>query len=277
MLEVRHAVSAQESARFSAAERRAAFLVRDLFQPDDVRLVYTHEDRIVVGGTAPEPGRPVPLGCPAQLRAASFCERREIGVINVGEPGTVQAGDESYALGRYDCLYAGRGTGDIVFASDGPGRARFYLVSAPAHREYPTAVIRAGEVAGEALGAQQGANVRRLRKYIHADGVRSCELVLGVTTLDPGSVWNTMPPHTHDRRTEIYLYCGLPAQERIIHLMGEPDELRAIAVADSEAVIAPSWSVHFGAGTSAYTFVWAMAGENQAFDDMDAVAVADLR
>lgn len=277
MLEVRHAVSAQESARFSTEERRAAFLVRDLFQPNDVRLVYTHEDRIVVGGTGPEPGSPVPLGCPAELRSASFCERREIGVINVGEPGTVRAGDESYALGRHDCLYVGRGTGDIAFASDGPGRARFYLISAPAHREYPTTLIRAGEVAREALGAQEGANARRISKYIHADGTQSCELVLGVTTLDPGNVWNTMPPHTHDRRTEVYLYCGLPAQERVIHLMGEPDELRAIVVADSEAVIAPSWSVHFGAGTSAYTFVWAMAGENQAFDDMDTFAATDLR
>jgi 4-deoxy-L-threo-5-hexosulose-uronate ketol-isomerase len=277
MLEVRHAVSPQESARFTTAQRRAAFLIGDLFPAGDVRLVYTHEDRMVVGGTAPEPGQPVPLRCPAELRAASFCERREIGIVNVGDPGTVQAGDESHALGRYDCLYAGRGTGDIVFASDGPGQARFYLVSTPAHREYPETVIRAGDAVREPLGAPEGANVRTLRKYLYPGAMRSCELVLGVTTLEPGSVWNTMPPHTHDRRTEVYLYCGLPAGERIIHLMGEPDEIAPIVVADAEAVIAPAWSIHCGAGTSAYTFVWAMGGENQAFDDMDAVATQDLR
>ena len=138
-------------------------------------------------------------------------------------------------------------------------------------------MIRAADVMGEPLGSQAGASVRTLRKYIHPDGVRSCELALGATTLEPGSIWNTMPPHTHGRRTEIYLYCGLPADARVIHLMGEPDEVRAVVVADAEAVISPSWSVHFGAGTSAYTFVWAMGGENQAFDDMDAVAIKDLR
>ena len=277
MLDVRHAVSPAESARFNAAQRRDAFVLSDLFRPAEVRLVYSHHDRMVVGGTAPESGHPVLLRSPTELRAASFCERREIGIVNVGDPGVVQAGEESFRLGRYDCLYAGRGTGDIVFASDGPGQARFYLVSTPAHRKYPMTLIRAADVTGEPLGSQAGASVRTLRKYIHPGGVRSCELVLGATTLAPGSVWNTMPPHTHGRRTEIYLYCGLPADARVIHLMGEPDEVQPIVVADAEAVIAPSWSVHCGAGTSAYTFVWAMGGENQAFDDMDAITVADLR
>jgi len=277
MLDVRHAVSPAESARFNAAQRRDAFVLSDLFRAAEVRLVYSHDDRMVVGGTAPEPGHPVPLRSPAELRSASFCERREIGIVNVGDPGVVQAGNESFRLGPYDCLYAGRGSGDVVFASDGPGQARFYLVSTPAHSEYPTTVIRTADVTGEPLGSQAGASARTLRKYIHPGGVRSCELVLGATTLEPGSVWNTTPPHTHGRRTEIYLYCGLPADARVIHLMGEPDEVRPIVVADAEAVIAPSWSVHCGAGTSAYTFVWAMGGENQAFDDMDAVAVPDLR
>ncbi len=269
MLDVRHAVSPAESARFNAAQRRDAFVLSDLFRAAEVRLVYSHDDRMVVGGTAPEPGHPVPLRSPAELRSASFCERREIGIVNVGDPGVVQAGNESFRLGPYDCLYAGRGTGDIVFASDGPGQARFYLVSTPAHTDHPTTAICAADVTGEPLGSQAGASVRTLRKYIHPGGVRSCELVLGATTLEPGSVWNTMPPHTHGRRTEIYLYCGLPADARVIHLMGEPDEVRPIVVADAEA--------HCGAGTSAYTFVWAMGGENQAFDDMDAIAVPDLR
>ena len=182
MLDVRHSVSPAESARFNAAQRRDAFVVSDLFRAAEVRLVYSHDDRMVVGGTAPEPGHPVPLRSPAELRAASFCERREIGIVNVGDPGVVQAGNESFRLGPYDCLYAGRGTGDIVFASDGPGQARFYLVSTPAHREYPTTVIRAADVTGEPLGSQAGASVRTLRKYIHPDGVRSCELALGATT-----------------------------------------------------------------------------------------------
>ena len=277
MMDVRYAVSPAEAAQFNAAQRRDAFVVSDLFQPAEVRLVYSHDDRMVVGGTAPEPGHPVPLRCPAELRAASFCERREIGIVNVGHPGTVQAGSESFRLGPYDCLYAGRGTGDIVFSSDGLGQARFYLVSTPAHGDYPTTVIRAADVTGERLGSQAGASVRTLRKYIHSGGARSCQLVLGATALEPGSVWNTMPMHTHDRRTEIYLYCGLPADARVIHLMGEPEEVRPIVVADAEAVISPGWSVHFGAGTSAYTFVWAMGGENQAFDDMDGIAIADLR
>jgi 4-deoxy-L-threo-5-hexosulose-uronate ketol-isomerase len=277
MLDVRRAVSPAESAQFTAAQRRDAFLVSDLFAAGEVHLVYACDDRMVLGGTAPVPGQPVRLQCPAELRAASFCERREIGIVNVGDPGVVQAGSEFYQLGPYDCLYVGRGTGDIAFASDGPGRARFYLVSTPAHGVCPTTVIHEADVKGEPLGSLATASVRTLRKYIHPDGVRSCQLVLGATTLEAGSVWNTTPPHTHGRRTEIYFYCGLPADGRVVHLMGQQDEVRPIIVANAEAVIAPGWSVHCGAGTSAYTFVWAMGGENQAFDDVDPVAVADLR
>ena len=277
MLEVRHAVSPQESARFTSQERRAAFLIDDLFGASEVRLVYSHEDRMIAGGASPEPGQPLALGCPAQLRSATFCERREVGIVNVGGPGRVRAGHESYPLGPYDCLYAGKGIGPIVFDSDGKDRARFYLVSTPAHARYPTTIIREGEVAGEDLGGPGSASVRTLRKYIHAAGVRSCELVMGLTKIAAGSVWNTMPPHTHERRTEIYLYCDVPDGARVVHLMGEPHEVRALVVADGQAVIAPSWSVHCGAGTSAYTFVWAMGGENQAFDDMDAVSISDLR
>jgi 4-deoxy-L-threo-5-hexosulose-uronate ketol-isomerase len=270
-MEIRHATHPSQVRGFGTADLRAHYLVEDLFPADHVRLVYSHQDRTVVGGVAPE--SPVRLETAAPLRSEYFCERREAGVVNVGGPATIDVDGTAYELDHGDCLYIGRGSRDVVF---GPGGA-FYLISTTAHEGHPTTLSRLKEVTGTRLGGVEGSNDRTIYKHIHADGIRSCQLVLGVTVLEPGSMWNTMPCHTHDRRTEIYLYFDLPEDHRVVHLMGRPDETRNIIVADRQAVISPSWSVHCGFGTASYTFVWAMGGENQAFDDMDLVAIPDLR
>ncbi|ACQ78905.1 4-deoxy-L-threo-5-hexosulose-uronateketol-isomer ase [Beutenbergia cavernae DSM 12333] len=272
-MDIRHSTHPDDAARLDPEELRARFLVEDLFAPGEVRLTLTHDDRIVIGGAVPD-GAPLTLEPPAELRTATFCARRELAVVNVGDgAGTVTVDGSAFDLGHHDVLYVGVGASSVAFAGD----TRFYLVSAPAGARHPTTLARAADAETLHLGEPAASNVRSLRRYVHAGGVASERLVLGITTLEPGSVWNTMPPHTHDRRTEVYLYTGLGAEGRVIHLCGRPDELRTLVVGDGQAVVSPPWSVHTGAGTAAYSFVWAMAGENQAFDDMDAVAVADLR
>ncbi|WP_030435511.1 5-dehydro-4-deoxy-D-glucuronate isomerase [Actinoplanes subtropicus] len=270
-MEIRHATHPSQIGGFATADLRANYLVDDLFPTDRVRLVYSHQDRTVIGGVAP--AAPITLPAPDALRSAYFCERRELGVVNVGEPAPVTVDGTAYDLAHGDCLYVGRGAESVVF---GPGGC-FYLISATAHASCPTVLSPLAAVAGTRLGGVEGANDRTIYKHIHADGVASNQLVLGVTVLEPGSMWNTMPCHTHDRRTEVYLYFDLPAEHRVVHLMGRPDETRNIIVANRQAVISPSWSVHCGFGTANYAFVWAMTGENQAFDDMDHVAIPSLR
>ncbi|MEU8224285.1 5-dehydro-4-deoxy-D-glucuronate isomerase [Kribbella sp. NPDC048915] len=272
-LQIRHATHPEQLPGFDTAALRRHYLVEDLFVPGAVTAVLTHHDRIVLAGARPSAG-PLLLGSYPELRSEYFLERREAGIVNVGGSGTVTADGTKYELPTGACLYVGRGVRDVVF--DGP-EAAFYVFSAPAHTAFPTAQVNPGEGNRLELGDQQTANRRTIDQYIHANGVRSCQIVLGVTTLHAGSTWNTMPAHTHDRRTECYLYFGLPETERVVHLLGEPDETRHLLVADRQAVISPSWSIHSGCGTSSYTFVWAMAGENQAFDDMDGVDVRDLR
>ncbi|WP_238151090.1 5-dehydro-4-deoxy-D-glucuronate isomerase [Kribbella sindirgiensis] len=272
-LQIRHATHPEQLPGFDTAALRRHYLVDELFVPGAVTAVLTHHDRIVLAGARPTDG-PLTLGTYPELRSEFFLERREAGIVNVGEPGTVTADGTKYELTTGACLYVGRGVRDVVF--DGPAAA-FYVFSAPAHTSFPTAQVNPGEGNRLELGDQQTANRRTIDQFIHADGVQSCQVVLGVTTLHAGSTWNTMPAHTHDRRTECYLYFGLPETERIVHLLGEPDETRHLLVADRQAVISPSWSIHSGCGTSSYSFVWAMAGENQAFGDMDGVDVRDLR
>jgi 4-deoxy-L-threo-5-hexosulose-uronate ketol-isomerase len=272
-LQIRHATHPEQLPGFDTAALRRHYLVDDLFVPDTLTAVLTHHDRIVLAGARPTSG-PLTLGTYPELRSKFFLERREAGIVNVGGPGTVTADGTKYELTTGACLYVGRGVRDVVF--EGP-EAAFYIFSAPAHTDFPTTQINPGEGNRLELGDQQTANRRTIDQYIHADGVRSCQVVLGVTTLHAGSTWNTMPAHTHDRRTECYLYFGLPESERIVHLLGEPDETRHLLVADRQAIISPSWSIHAGCGTSSYSFVWAMAGENQAFGDMDGVDVQDLR
>ncbi|MGH8791292.1 MAG: 5-dehydro-4-deoxy-D-glucuronate isomerase [Stackebrandtia sp.] len=276
-MEIRHAVHPSQASGFTADQLREHYLVDDLFGGDAVRAVYSHHDRMAVGGVAPEPGVSVALPAFEPLRSEYFCQRRELGVINVGSPGEVRVDGQAHRLDNKDGLYVPRGARDVSFSSGDEGRAKFYLVSTPAHASHPAAHIRFADVAGVRLGSPEGSNVRTLRKYIHADGVRSCQLVMGLTVLEPGSMWNTMPCHTHDRRTEVYLYTDLPDEHRVVHLLGRPDETRHMIVASDQAVISPSWSVHTGCGTHSYAFVWAMGGENQRFDDMDQIAIRDLR
>ncbi|TDX03245.1 5-dehydro-4-deoxy-D-glucuronate isomerase [Kribbella sp. VKM Ac-2566] len=272
-LQIRHATHPEQLPGLDTAALRRHYLVDDLFVPGAVTAVLTHHDRIVLAGARPTEG-PLTLGTYPELRSEFFLERREAGIVNVGEPGTVTADGTKYELTTGACLYVGRGVRDLVF--EGPESA-FYVFSAPAHTSFPTAQVNPGEGNRLELGDQQTANRRTIDQFIHADGVQSCQVVLGVTTLHAGSTWNTMPAHTHDRRTECYLYFGLPESERIVHLLGEPEETRHLLVADRQAIISPSWSIHSGCGTSSYSFVWAMAGENQAFGDMDGVDVRDLR
>ena len=252
-----------------------------MFVPGEIRLTYTHHDRIVLGGAVPA-GSVLELGGYPEIRSDYFLEHREVGIINVGGTGTVTADGEVYTLVTGACLYLGRGVEAVSFAdasaeASGEAGAQFYLFSAPAHTAYPAALVSPGEGTVRELGDQLTSNRRTLNQYIHENGVKSCQIVMGVTELHPGSMWNTMPAHTHDRRTECYLYFDLPEDARVIHLMGEREETRHLVVADRQAVISPSWSLHSGVGTAAYSFVWAMAGENQAFDDMDAAPVTDLR
>ena len=276
-MEQRYATSPEHVPGMDTAELRRRYLVQDLFRPDEVGAVYTHHDRVVLLGATPVSG-PLDLPTFPEIRSEFFLEHREAGVINVGGTGTVTADGATYTLTKGSCLYLGRGVQGVTFASeDGADPAAFYVMSAPAHTAYPTTLVEAGQGNVRELGDQLTSNRRTLNQYIHENGVKSCQIVMGVTTLHPGSMWNTMPAHTHDRRMEAYLYFDLPEDARVIHLLGEPTETRHLVVANREAIIAPSWSVHSGVGTASYSFVWGMAGENQSFDDMDGFAVADMR
>ena len=263
--------------RMSSEEIRESFLIDSLFRADELAMVYSEADRAIVGSAVPAT-RALSLGSAPELRAAMFCERRELGVLNIGGPGTVTVDGVDHALAKRDALYVGRGSAAITFASDSAGApARYYLLSFPAHAAHPTVRIRQSDAEAVRLGSSEAANQRTLFKLIHPGGVRSCQLVMGFTVLEPGCVWNTMPPHTHERRMEVYLYFDLPADARVFHFMGRPEATRHLVVADGQAVISPSWSIHCGAGTGAYSFCWGMGGENQAFDDMDPVALDRLR
>lgn len=271
-MDIRHSTHPDELAGLDSAALRSRFLVSGLLQPGELRFALAHDDRMVIGGAVPN-GSPLELHAPDQLRTETFCARRELVVVNLADAtGTVTVDGERFELGHHDMVYVGVGAESVTF--DGAGR--FYLVSAPAGAKHPTRLATAAEAETLHMGEPEAANVRALRRYVHAGGVASDRLVVGITTLAPGSVWNTMPPHLHDRRTEIYLYTGLDADARVMHFCGRPEELRTIVAADGDAVISPPWSVHSGAGTSAYSFVWAMAGENQSFEDMDAVGISEL-
>lgn len=265
------------AAQMSTAELRSNFLVEGIFAMGELRLVSTDLDRAIIGGAVPE-GTPLSLLADAEMRAGFFCERRELGILNIGGRGSVFVDGQSYPMERLDCLYIGRGAREVAFTSAAANNpARFYLVSYPAHGAFATQLVEHRDGTGLRLGSQATANARTIYKCIHPDGIASCQLVMGYTLLDEGSCWNTMPTHTHRQRSEIYLYFDLDPSQRVLHVMGEPQETRHLLVAAEQAVLSPAWSVHAGAGTSRYGFCWAMGGENQAFDDMDAVAIAELR
>ena len=256
---------------------RATFLIEDLFQPGCIDLVYVDLDRAVVGSAVPLAEKLV-LGTYPALRADYFAERRELGIFNIGGAGSVTVDGEHYELGRRDALYIGRGSKEIAFASDAAhAPAEFYLLSYHAHATHPVALVRYVSQEPTRLGAPETANQRAIYKLIHAQGPKSCQLVMGFTQLAPGSIWNTMPAHTHMRRSEIYMYFDLPENERVLHLMGPAHETRHLIVANKQVAVSPLWSIHSGAGTASYAFCWGMGGENQAYDDMDKIETRDLR
>jgi 4-deoxy-L-threo-5-hexosulose-uronate ketol-isomerase len=276
-MDVRHLPDARACRTMAPEELRRHFLVESLFAPDATPMVYCDADRAIVGSAVPARG-PLRLAASRREMAAEyFLERREVGIVNLGGDGAVRADGQEFALGRRDALYVGRGTREVTFASADPARpARFYFVSFPAHAALPAAPAPFAAAAASRIGSAEAASRRTIRKLIHPGGARSCQLVLGLTVLEEGSVWNTMPAHTHARRSEVYLYVDLPEDAVVVHLMGEPGATRHLVVRDGQAALSPAWSLHAGAGTRSYAFVWAMGGENQDFDDMDGVAMRDL-
>ncbi len=261
----------------TTAQIREAFLIDSLYEPEGFHLVYVDQDRAVVGMAAPLTTR-ISLPADEALRAKYFTERRELGALNIGGRGLIHVDGAVHTLENLDCLYIGRGSEKIVFESGDPAApAVFYLLSYPAHTSYPTTLVRKDEAKAVGLGAAETCNRRTVCKYIHLEGARSCQLVMGVTHLQPGSAWNTMPPHTHMRRSEIYMYFNLAEDARVFHLMGPPEETRHIVMKNREAVVSPGWSIHAGMGTQAYSFCWGMGGENQDYADMDPAPLHILR
>jgi 4-deoxy-L-threo-5-hexosulose-uronate ketol-isomerase len=276
-MEIRFAIGKNETKSLDTNGLRNHFLVDGLFQPNKLKLVYSHHDRVIVGGVMPQE-LSVALVNPEELRADYFLERRELGIINLGGNGEVQADGQSFPLQKLECLYLGKGVQQVSFTSqDGQEPAKFYLLSAPAHQSYPTTKFTREEASPVNLGEAATSNKRTVYKYIHKDGIKSCQLVMGLTVLESGSVWNSVPPHTHTRRMEVYLYFDLDPAQRLFHFMGEPEETRHIVMANDEAVISPPWSMHFGCGTANYAFVWGMAGENLDYTDMDPAPIPTLK
>ncbi len=288
-MEVRTACSPKDAKHYDTERMREEFLVENLFVPDEIVLVYSHIDRIIFGGAMPVSG-PLKLEAGDELRADYFLERRELGIINIGGNGIVRADGTDYVIDSRDGLYLGKGIKDVEFISEDENNpAKFYMCSGPAHMSYPAKRILKDKKAEfeydveilpenkKELGSLEESNHRTINKYILPGQVESCQLEMGMTHLEPGSVWNTMPCHTHDRRMEVYLYFDLPEDAFVMHYMGEPDETRHIVVRNEQAVISPSWSIHSGSGSRNYTFIWGMVGENQDFDDMDEVRMQDLR
>ncbi len=287
-MELRTASSPKDVKYYTTERLREEFLIDDLFQPDVIKLVYSHIDRIITGSAVPVK-ESLKLTAGDELRAKYFCERRELGVINIGGEGTITIDGKVWNVGYKEGMYIGMGSQEISFASkDASKPAKFYLNSAPAHRTCPTVLIKPNGVPEEGvvivkdcnkveLGSLEASNHRTICKYILPGQVESCQLEMGMTKLEPGSVWNTMPCHTHDRRMEVYLYFDIPEDALVMHYMGEPQETRHIIMRNEQAVISPSWSIHSGCGTQAYTFIWGMVGENQDFDDMDHCAMKDLK
>ncbi len=285
-MELRTAASPRDVKHYTTERLREEFLIQNLFVPGEIKLVYSHIDRIITGAAVPV--KPLVLTAGDELRADYFLQRREMGVINIGGPGRIIIDGKTYEVAFKEGMYIGMGAKDITFESvDAATPAKFYLNSAPAHKTYPTVLIKPNGTPEEGvvivkdenkveLGSLEDANHRVICKYILSGQVESCQLVMGMTKLEPGSVWNTMPCHTHDRRMEVYLYFEMPEDAFVMHYMGEPTETRHIVMRNEEAVISPSWSIHAGCGSRAYTFIWGMVGENQAFDDMDHVAMKDL-
>ena len=272
---IRHAIHPEDVRSYDTTRLRKSFLVDTLFSDDKIELIYTHYDRFIVGGIKPV-SKPLLLESVPPLRATYFLERRELGIINVGKKSKVTADGQEYVLDYKEALYLGKGVKEVVFHPSADGQALFYMNSTPAHAAYPSKKVSLAEAETVELGSLENANHRTIRKLLVNSVLPTCQLQMGMTELKTGSIWNTMPPHTHDRRMEVYFYFEVPKDQAVCHYMGEPDETRHIWMTNDQAVISPSWSIHSGAGTSNYTFIWGMAGENLDYGDMDTVLPSKL-
>ena len=271
-VETRHAIDPKSAKTFDTQALRDNFLVSDIFADGEIRLIYTHYDRMIVGGAVPA-GAALTLDKVTEAGTDSVLDRREMTVVNIGAAGLVSVADTEYAMEKGDMLYIGKGAGAITFS----GAGRYYILSAPAHKTFPNRLIKIEESAVVELGEAATSNKRKIHQFVHPLVMESCQLVVGMTMLEPGSVWNTMPAHVHDRRMEAYLYIDVPDDQGVIHLMGEPTETRHMVVRNEQGAISPPWSIHSGAGTSNYTFIWAMAGDNVDYTDMDFIDMDDMR
>jgi len=275
-MEIRYAHHPEDFKTYTTEKMRQQFLIPSVMVPGEIKLVYSHVDRIIAGGIVPI--EPLALKAGKEMGVSFFLERRELGIINVGPQGTVTLDGETHILDNTDGLYVGLGVKEVLFSSSDPKNpARFYINSTPAHKEFPTTKILRKDIQPAALGSLAQSNERKIYKYIHPLGVKSCQLVMGMTALETGSMWNTMPTHTHERRMEVYFYFNMPEDSVVFHMMGQPQETRHLVIRNEQAAISPSWSIHSGVGTVNYTFIWGMAGENQTFDDMDHVPMSELK
>jgi 4-deoxy-L-threo-5-hexosulose-uronate ketol-isomerase len=275
-MQERYTHNPSEVKKMSTEQLREAFAITDLLQPGKATFIYSHYDRMVIGGVVPQQSS-IQLSNYDPLKSDFFLQRREMGIINIGNKGSITADGKTYELNKLDCLYLGKGIKEVEFTSNDTALpAQFYVLSAPAHQTHPSQFMKNAEATAVVMGASQTSNERIIYKYIHLDGIQSCQLVMGLTILKEGSVWNTMPAHTHNRRMEVYLYFDMNEEQRVFHFMGEPKQTRHILLGNGEAVISAPWSIHSGCGTSNYSFIWGMAGENQSFTDMDFVEIKNL-
>jgi 4-deoxy-L-threo-5-hexosulose-uronate ketol-isomerase len=276
-MEVRYCAYQVRTTRMNTEELRGSFLVEDYFTPGKLQLLYSNVDRAIIGSAVPTSG-PLKLEGGKELASDYFTERREVGVINVGGAGSVRVEGEDYPLENRDALYIGKSNREVVFSSgDAANPAAFYILSYPAHASHPTQVARQADAVAVHMGSDEEANKRTIYKYIHLNGIQSCQLIMGFTELAAGSVWNTMPAHTHERRSEVYLYFDVPDDAVVFHFMGTPQETRHLVVRKRQAIISPSWSLHAGSGTRNYCFIWGMGGENQDFTNMDGIGMDCIR
>ena len=280
-MDIRYAANPRDVKRYTTEELRNEFLIENLYQPDSVTAVYSHVDRMVTLGCMPVTETvSIDKGIDvwANFGTKFFLERREIGIFNIGGEGTIAVDGTIYELGYKDCLYVTMGAKEVLFASKCAERpAKFYMVSAPAHRSYETRLLKLADANKKPCGDAATSNKRVINQFIHPAVLKTCQLSMGMTVLESGSVWNTMPAHTHERRMEVYMYFEVPEDQVVFHMMGQGQETRHIVMKNEQAVISPSWSIHAGAGTSNYTFIWAMGGENQEFDDMDVIPITELK
>lgn len=276
-MQIRFQNSPKETSQLNTEALRANFLVQELMQPGSIQLVYSHYDRVIIGGVVPLQTS-IALPNEEELKANYFLERREMGIINVGGNGIVTADGVTFEIEKLECIYLCKGTQEVTFASkDANAPAYFYFLSTPAHHAFVNKKMTKEEASPVHLGDLSTSNKRTIYKYIHNDGIQSCQLVMGLTTLEAGCVWNSVPPHTHTRRMEVYYYFDVQDNHRVFHFMGEPQETRHLVIDNNEAVIAAPWSMHFGVGTANYGFIWGMAGENKEFTDMDPQPIANLK